>query len=275
MIVKVFVEGQPVHEGTAVIAADDPGFLYGAGLFETMRVSGGGIPLLDRHLDRLFRSLPVLGIKPWFAREELAGSVQRIVQEKGIAEAACRLTITAGGLVLITLRPGSPYGEEAYERGFRALWATSRRNECSRLSAVKSLNYADSWLERRKARDAGADEALFLDTRGNLSEGSATNLFFWKGGRLCTPALACGALPGVARGVILDIADPKPVEGEFGPKDLLRAEEAFVTNALMGVMPLVQVEGNPVGSGKPGPNTLSLLAKFKGYIAALSGRVAR
>lgn len=283
---QVYVNGKWLPAGSATVDAADRGLLYGYGLFETLRVRRGRPALVERHLDRLFRSAPVLGLDlPWDT-EALAGLVADCAARNGVAEGGVRLTVTAGpgpafapgggapGLVL-TARRGPLYPEDAYARGYRAAIATVRRNHRSPLAGVKSLNCLDNLLARREAAARGADEALLLNVDGELAEGAATNLFFVRRGRLCTPEVECGALPGVARGVVLERASGgaggspglpgvMAVEaGRYGPEALLEADEAFLTNALMGVMPLVAVDGRPVGDGRPGPTTSWLRIMFE------------
>lgn len=280
----------------AGIRADDQGFLYGLGLFETIRVAGGRPACLDRHLERLWTSAPVLDIHlPW-DREQVAAAVREIARRGGEADGAVRVTVSAGppaapgpvtGLppprsdaaapgegsvptLLITLRPGRPYPEELYARGMTAVTAAGRRNHLSPLCRVKSLNYAESLLARREAAARGAQEALFLNAVGELAEGSATNLFLVAAGRLITPAVACGALPGIARAVVLELARGLPdlsvEEGHYPPALLEQAREAFLTNALMGVIPLVALDGRPVGDGRPGPVTRALRRAYEAHL---------
>lgn len=260
------------HSGAAaILPVDDQALLYGLGLFETIRVVEGRPAFLERHLNRLYSSAPVLGIAlPW-SREGLTDLIGGALAGCGAAggEGALRLTVTAGaargvsgpGFVLYW-RPGYPYPEELYERGMAAVTAAGRRNPHSLLCRIKSLNYAESFLARREAANRGADEAIFLNTAGELAEGTATNLFLVVGGRLFTPSPACGILPGVARSVVLELAREELglqcEEGHYEPETLRTADEVFLTNALMGVMPLVSLDGRPVGGGQPGPVTRRL-----------------
>lgn len=279
----IYVDGRWVGAAEARLAVADRGFLFGYGLFETVRVHRGRTPFLPRHLARLRRSAPVIGLElPWPA-EALGALVAEAVERNALAEGAVRLTVTAGpgpatasgggppGLV-VSARGGEPYPAALYEQGFRAAWASVRRNHRSPLCAVKSLSFLDNLLARREAAERGADEALLLNADGDLAEGAVTNLFFVRGERLCTPARESGALPGVVRGVLLDLvrADRelglKVEEGRYGPSDLLAADEAFLTNALLGVMPLVAIDGRPVGAGRPGPVTLRLRLVYEAML---------
>lgn len=271
----VFLDGAWVPAEEARVPADDPGFLYGAGLFETMLVADGRVPLARRHLRRLAEGAQALGLPLPMSAEALEAVLAETVRRNGMAEGSMRLTLSgvprAGGkgTLLVTARPGRPYAEELYERGFSAAWARARRNHLSPLSRVKSLCYLDSLLARQEARRAGADEALFLNAAGFLAEGAASNVFFVAGGRVRTPGLDSGALPGVARGLVLELAGRAGMEteeGAYGPGALLGADEAFLTNALMGVMPLVAVGGRPIGDGRPGPVSRRLRELWEGLV---------
>lgn len=279
----VHVNGEWLNGSEAFISAADRALLFGYGLFETVRVRRGRPLCLPRHLARLRRSAPVLGLAlPWSA-EELGALITGAVTRQALTEGSVRLTVTAGpgpvsasgggpaGL-MISVRVGEPYPPELYERGFRAVWASGRRNHRSSLCRVKSLNFLDNLLARREAEERGCDEALLLNADGDLAEGAVTNVFFVQGDRLCTPHLGSGALPGVARGVVLDLVDVEkglgltPAEGRYAPADLLAADEAFLTNALLGVMPLVEIDGRPVGTGRPGSVTLRLRQAYEALL---------
>ncbi len=253
----------------------DRGFWHGFGLFETVRVVGGRLPFLERHVERLRRSALLLGLSADGAGERWAYLAREAVRRGGVEDGTLRLALTAGEggafsrpagrpTVVALAVPGGGYAEEAAERGWRAVVARVRRDSTSLLAAVKSLSYLPSVLARLEAGAAGADEALVLNERGELAEGAAANLFFVRGGCLCTPDLACGVLPGVTRSVVLEEARGwLPVEeGRYGLADLMTAEEAFFTSALAGVMPLLAVGGQPVGEGRPGPVTREMRRRY-------------
>lgn len=263
-----YVNGDWLPSEEARVSVADRALRYGLGLFETMLVTGGRVPLLERHLGRLGASCPVLGI-PFGIGEtdvDMEAVVAEAVARNGIQEGVVRLMVTAGaeggtpGFV-VTCRAGKPYDAAAYEKGFAGVWAVSRRNHLSPLARVKSLNFGDSYLERRRALESGADEAIFLNVAGELAEGSVTNLFLVRGSRLLTPAVECGALPGIARGMVIE---GEPAEEErLRAGDLEAADEAFLTNALLGVMPLVRLGGRAIGDGRPGPLTVALRARYE------------
>jgi branched-chain amino acid aminotransferase len=259
----VYLDGAFLDEAEAQVDARDAGLLYGMGLFETFRARLGEVYLLAQHSARLRRGAEVIGIDlpPEFV--ELESIVRELTRRCSLDDARVRLTLTGGvergrERLLIQARPANDYPERVYEDGITAITASIRHNQFSPLCGVKSLNYLDNLLARRQARGAGADEALLLNTTGRLAEGSATNLFILREGELVTPPLSEGVLPGVTRGAVLDLAGKAGFvtqELPLDPSALLSADEAFLTNAIGGVLPLVAVDGAAVGSGRPGEVT--------------------
>lgn len=261
----VWLNGRLLSADEARIDPTDRGFTLGDGLFETIRVAGGRALHLDRHLARLEASAAVLDLPPPYPSDALAAAVAALVAARGVADGVVRLTLTRGSgargvlppaephpTVLITLAPaGPPAGpvEAVIARG-------TRRNEHSPLSRLKTLNYLDAILARQEAARSGAGEALLLNTAGRLAEASVANLFIVKDGRLLTPPVSEGALPGIRRALILENrgAEERPVS----PDDLAAADEAFLSNSL-GLRPLLAVDGRPIGSGVPGPMTTALM----------------
>ncbi|MFZ5634918.1 MAG: aminotransferase class IV [Bacillota bacterium] len=266
----ICLNGEFVPAGEAVISAVDQGVLYGVGLFETIRVAGGRPRLLDRHLSRLFASAGELGLEVPFGQEELAGMASRTAEENGMAGGGLRLTLTAGGAfsrpaVFITARK-SPYREDQYRTGIRAGFSTIKRNNRSPLVRHKTLNYFENIMARREAVAAGWDEAIFLNTSGDLAEGSVSNIFLVDRGKVITPHLQSGLLPGITRRRVLELCTSMQVpvkERRVDPAELARAEECFITNALVGVMPLTRVGDIIIGSGAPGEVTRMIMAGLK------------
>jgi branched-chain amino acid aminotransferase len=241
------------------VPADDRGLLLGDGLFETILAIDGVPQAWDAHLARLERGCEVIGIEPPHpaAAKTLA---ERAMAQAGQASgrAAVRLTFTAGegrglerqippsGRLIARAspapRPGGPAGLET---------VAIRRNPTSPLSRIKSLSYLDNVLARRQARDAGADEALMLNTKGELACAAAANLFWVRSGRLYTPALECGVLDGIMRGLVIEAARAMSVEVVelAAPLDALEAAEAvFLTNSLIGVRPVGRLDGRTLPS---------------------------
>ena len=271
----VYLDGAFVTAEEARVAAGDTAVLFGHGLFETFRARRGAVYLLDRHLARLRAGAETLGIEPPASLAGLAAIVRELSERCGFEEARVRLTLTAGAeggrpALLIQARPALDYPEHLYEQGIAAVVASVRRNETSPLSRVKSLNYLDNLLARQQARNAGADEAILLNTRGLVAEGSASNLFIVRGTELVTPPIEDGALPGVTRGAVLALAAAaglRPVEASLTLDDLRNAEEAFLTNAIAGVLPLVAIDGAAIGAGAPGEGTQRLRALYENAVS--------
>ncbi|TAK56459.1 MAG: branched-chain amino acid aminotransferase, partial [Dehalococcoidia bacterium] len=166
--------------------------------------------------------------------------------------------------------------ESLYPRGASAVVADVRRNETSPLSRLKTLNYLNNLLARRAARAAGADEALFLNTRGDVAEGAASNVFIVRGRELLTPPASAGALPGIARATVLELAPTlglTPRESTLTLDSIRTADEAFLTNSLMEVLPLVRLDGAPIAGGRPGSATQSLRAAYRALVSSTPASV--
>jgi branched-chain amino acid aminotransferase len=278
----VYLNGALVPRSRAGISVLDYGFLYGFGLFETMRAYGGRIFRLKSHLERLARSAETLGIP--IKTSELKGAVADTIRANKLSEARVRLAVSAGEgsttpdpttcaqpTVLITASHYQPYPESVYQKGFSAVVSSTRRNSRSPLSRIKSANYLESLLARQEARAAGADEALCLNERGFLAEASMSNIFLIADGTLKTPGVDSGILPGITRRVVLEIASRlniSALEQDIRPEEVFQAQEALLTNSLMEIMPLTGVDGKTIGSGEPGPVTRRLMATYRELVLA-------
>ncbi len=273
----VYLNGKLILRSRARISVLDYGFLYGYGLFETMRAYGGLVFRLDSHLNRLAQSARVLRIS--IEVPELKSAIMDTIQANKLGEARIRLTISIGEgemmpdvskckkpTVLIMAEDYQPYPEEVYRKGFRAVVSTIRRNSQSPLSRLKSTSYLESILARREAREAGAEEALCLNDKGFLAEGSMSNIFLVADGMLKTPGHEDGILPGITRQTVLELA-PKAgidtLECDIRLNELFQAQEAFLTGSLIEIMPLTEIEGKIIGSGKPGSVTKKLMAAYR------------
>lgn len=228
----------------AAIPATCEGFLYGHGAFETIKIVGGRAAFLPQHHDRLAATARDLGL-PWaLPLGELRVRIHRLVAANALHEGAVRLTLFKRGRdagELIATR-ALAYPPETYERGFR-LKTTFTGERTGAITLHKTLNHLANILARQEARDAGFDEALFLTPAGIVIEGSATNVFSVKKGVVCTPPLASGPLPGTARARVLAHLGPQRArETLLMHSDLLHADALFVTNALMGVMPVTRLD---------------------------------
>ncbi len=272
----VYLNGELIPVEQAKISALDYGFLYGYGLFETMRSYNGRVFYLDRHLDRLGGSMETLGIKT----EGLAlkDAVMQTLEANGLSDARVRLAVSVGEgamtadpascekpTVLVTAVPYTPLPESTYEKGYRAIYSNIRRNSRSPVSGLKSANYLESLLAKQEARKAGVDEAIFLNDRDLIAEASMSNIFMFRDGAIKTPGKESGLLPGITREVVLEIASQSGIpasEGSITTGELSNAREAFLTNSVMEIMPLVEVDGKAIGASRPGPVTRDLMVAY-------------
>lgn len=226
----------------------DEGYQFGLGVFETVCLEKGRPLFLSWHLERLHMSLKALGIGQTVTKEEVTAFLSeerlRAVPDKH----ALKIMVSAENKVML-LR-GNPYTPAVLRQGFRLAYSPVYRNETSPLVYHKTMNYGDCILEKRRAKELGVDELIFKNSRGELCEGTTTNLFFVREGKLYTPAVSCGLLPGVVRRFL---CTNFPVqEAVLTPKDVENMEECFVTNSLMGIMPVTSLAGK---NFSPGPVT--------------------
>ena len=262
----IYLNGELVEAEAAAVSALDRGMLYGYGLFETMRSYGGRVFRLEEHYGRLRDGAARLAMDVPLTFPDVRDAVDAVLERNELQDAYLRLTVTAGPLpgargdaaVILFAKPLADYPPALYERGMAAVVSEVRRNETSPLSGVKSLNCLDNLLAREEARRRGADEAVLMNTRGFVAEGSASNVFLVREDTLVTPGLDSGALAGITRQAVLELAADaglEPVESQVEPSAFGDASEAFLTNSVMEVMPLTRLDGRPVGSGRPGPAT--------------------
>ena len=265
---KIFLDGKMVKATAALVHALTPGVVEGEGAFETMRAAHAKAADVDEHLARLAKGLKLLKMRAPYSQTELARLLDRTVRANGSRQSRIRVSVWRQGRrvrVAIVCRPFSGYAEAQYKKGFKAIVSTVKRPR-TRFAHVKSLDYG---VFRRAALEAGrakCDEAILLNSRGEVVEGSRSNVFFVKRGVLYTPAVRCGALNGITRRQVIRCAREGGIPFRAVAADvrrLLRADEAFVTNSLIGIMPLTVVDGRPVGSGRVGPVTRKLLSAHR------------
>jgi branched-chain amino acid aminotransferase len=275
----VYLNGALVSAQEARISPLDRGFLYGYGLFETMRSYNGCVFRLDRHLARLKRSAAVLALASELEAYDLEQAIYNALEANRLKDARIRLTVSAGmgerGLalpnlgsltVMVSVEKLDLPPPQVYQRGIHAAVVSTRRNSLSSLSQIKATNYLDSFVALSQAVASGAEEAILLNERGFIAECSTSNIFLVAKGILITPSVASGILPGITREVVLELArglGVEAVEGEIPEADLFQAEEAFLTTSVREIMPLASVNGKPIGSGRPGPVTRRLMAAYK------------
>ena len=281
---SVYLDGALVDEAVARIAPDDRGLLLGDGLFETLRARDGRLFRARAHLERLAAGAERLEIPLHEGLAALEGALNATLKANRLeaADAVVRLTLTRGTGPRGVLPPDNPTPTLLIAAhplmpppATPAILHTVsevRRNECSPLATLKSLNYLDGILARRAAHRAGADEALLLNTKGRIAEASAANLFLVENGELITPPPSEGVLPGITRAVVLELAGELglPVREEpLEPNRIEVASEGFLTNAVIGLRPVGAIDGNRLNA--PGPVTTSLGAAFETLVARETG----
>jgi branched-chain amino acid aminotransferase len=284
----IYLNGEFVPTVKVRISPFDHGFLYGYGLFETMRSYNGIIFRLEKHLERLQKAALVLDLSSRMVSFNLEKACYDLLAANRLSDARIRLMVTAGegdmvpnpasckGItVFIVARKLVPVSPESYARGYRVITASLRRNSLSPLSRLKTSCYLENIIARQEARAAGADEALVLNEQGLLAEASSSNVSLVTGGCLLTPALDCGALPGITRDAVLELAAELGIETMdtvISRDTLCEAGEAFLTNSIIELMPLTAIDNKPVGTGKPGPLTLRLTEAYRKLVASYKRR---
>jgi branched-chain amino acid aminotransferase len=263
---EVYINGEFVKEDEARISVFDHGFLYGDGIFETLRSYASRIFRMEDHLIRLFESAHRLSLHiPW-EKKDLQEILLRCLTVNRLEDAVLRLSISRGvgplGLdpdlcqsptLIVLTRPFQGYPETMYEQGIGITLVSIRKNSPHALDPrIKSTNFLNNILAKIQAKEAGADEGILLNCDGMLAEGTVSNLFFIRDQVLCTPDVASGILEGVSRKVVLEIAEQEKIpveEGAYLPERLLEADEVFLTNTTYEVMPVTRMDQRvlPVG----------------------------
>jgi len=281
MTMWIYMNDRFVKDTEALVSVFDHGFLYGDGVYETIRSYGNKIFMRDQHLARLHRSAAAIGltVPPCDWPKLLHQAMERNAVGNERVDAYLRVTISRGpgdiGLdpalcpkptVVIMTKPLQPPPARLYETGVSLVVAKTRRNLPGALDPqIKATNFLNNILAKREAIAAGAFDSLLLNWESHVAECTVSNLFFVTAGRLYTPSLDCGILDGITRDVVLTLARERHVPLEEGryPIDRLRqADECFLTNTSMEVMPVTSLDGQPIGRGKPGPLTQTLHQLF-------------
>jgi branched-chain amino acid aminotransferase len=263
----VYLNGKIVPSKEASVSVFDHGFLYGDGIYETMRVYDRVTFMLDEHLRRLQRSASLIGLTIPLDADGLKIAVYETLIANALRNAYVRVTISRGqgelGLdpdlcpqptIAIIAQEFRQYPKAYYEKGISLIIPNTRRNLKEAINPrIKSLNFLNNILAKIEAKKGGAYEAIMLNARGKLTEGTICNLFFCRDGVVCTPSVACGILDGITRGIVIELAGREGLsmeEGAFTRADLYSAEEVFVTNTTMEVMPVSKVDSQKYTVGK-------------------------
>ncbi|HUJ71141.1 MAG TPA: branched-chain-amino-acid transaminase [Verrucomicrobiae bacterium] len=277
---KIYLDGKYVPESEANVSVFDHGLLYGDGVFEGIRLYGGRIFRLEQHLDRLFASAKAIMLQIPLTRQQLVEACCETCRQNKLKDGYIRLVVTrgVGNLGLNPFRCKNPtvfiiadtielYPGEVYRKGLKLITASTQRTNPAAVSpSIKSLNYLNNILAKIEAVNAGTVEAIMLNSQGHVAECTGDNIFIVRHGKLETPPVSAGALVGVTRQVVFEVAARRKIgvgEPNLTRYDLLTADEVFLTGTAAEIVPVVSIDGRIIGSGKPGPLTLKLMGDFR------------
>lgn len=276
---KVYIDGQYFDDEAAKISVFDHGLLYGDGVFEGIRAYNGRVFKLQEHIERLYYSAKAILLTIPMEPAALAAAVVETCRKNDLRDGYVRLVVTRGvgtlGLnpnkckrpsIIIIAGKIQLYPQEFYETGLTIVTVPTTRNLHSAVNpAIKSLNYLNNILAKIEANNAGCEEAIMLNAEGYVAECTGDNLFLVKGRHLLTPPLSAGALYGITRGTVMDLARSAGLiveEPNLTRYDVFNADECFLTGTGAEVVPVVQVDGRVIGTGKPGPVTRDLVRAY-------------
>lgn len=257
----VYLNGKFLDAKDAKISPFDPGFLYGDGIFETLRTYGGEIWQMKEHMNRLFESAKMRGWDlPW-TKEEIARIIEKTTAKNSFRESRIRATITPGvkqPTLFVWVQPLEKLPKTAYSRGVSAItFPLERPFPQMKTTSMQTLLIARAEMAKRRAF-----EALLINRRGCITEGTWTNVFIVRKKTLATPRLA--VLLGTTREIVIKTAKPlfRVKQRDISRRDLMNAEECFLTNSPKGIVPVTRVDGEKIGTGRVGPVTKHLMEDF-------------
>ncbi len=277
---KIYIDGKFCSERDAKVSVFDHGLLYGDGVFEGIRAYNGRVFKLKEHIDRLFCSAKAILLDIPMTHAQLMEATVETIRRNRLRDAYVRLVVTRGvgtlGLnpngcknpsVIIIAGKIHLYPAELYERGMEIVTVPTTRSLHSALNpAIKSLNYLNNIMAKIEALNAGCQEAILLNAEGFVAECTGDNVFIVREGQLLTPPLSAGALHGITRRVVMELAVQKGLkvgEPNLTRYDLFNAEECFLTGTAAELVPVVKIDSRVIGRGKPGPVTKDLEARFR------------
>jgi len=280
MGLKVHIDGRLVDEQDAKVSVFDHGLLYGDGVFEGIRFYEGRVFRCEEHIRRLFASARAIALTIPATPEEVTEAMLATIRGNGLRDGYVRLVVTRGvgelGLnpylcerasIIIIASTIKLYPQEKYEHGLNLVTCSTRRSTPAALSpAVKSLNYLNNVMAKIEAIHGGAEEGVMLNEQGFVAECTGDNLFIVRDGEVVTPPVSAGALNGITRRVMFEIAESLGVrlrEENLTRYDLYVADECFLTGTAAEVVPVANYDRRPIGDGKPGPVTLRFIERFR------------
>ncbi|MGD0813283.1 MAG: branched-chain-amino-acid transaminase [Verrucomicrobiota bacterium] len=276
---KIYIDGNYFDEKNAKVSVFDHGLLYGDGVFEGIRAYNGRVFKLAEHIDRLFSSARSILLKVPLSRKEIMTAVVQACRRNKIRDGYVRLLVTRGvgslGLnpytckrpsVIIIADKIQLYPPALYKRGLELITVPTARNLHSALNpAIKSLNYLNNILAKIEAINGGCEEAIMLNAQGFVAECTGDNIFLVKDGHLSTPPLSAGALYGITRAVVMELARQNGLtvsEPDVTRYDLFNADECFLTGTGAEIIAAVKIDGRIIGNGRPGPVTNRLIKRY-------------
>jgi len=278
----IFFNGEIIPDTERCISSSDRGFLYGDGIFETLRTYNEKPFKLADHLERMRCSAEELRISFEYTNAEISKIIKELLEKNSVQDAYIRITLSRGeggsalkisdGLmstILIQARPFTPYAEKLYKEGMSLIVSRHRRSTTNPIYCHKTTNLLTSILLKEEAKDKSANEAIVINTDGYVTECIVSNIFFVNNGSVVTPSLDTNILPGITRSTVLDICQNRGIsarEESFKIDVLIKAEEVFITNSLMEIMPVSKIEDNKIGKAVPGKITQQIMSAYKSLI---------
>ncbi len=278
--ILIYLDGKFVPKSQAMVSVFDHGFLYGDGCFEGIRAYNGRVFRLEQHLKRFYDSARAILLTIPLSMKEMEQVVVETVRVNKFKDCYIRLVVSRGpgDLGLAPWKCSKPtvlciadkialYPEELYRNGLSICTVPTRRNTPEAINPnIKSLNYLNNILAKIEAKNAGCEEALMMNQQGYVAECTGDNLFIIRNGVLITPPASAGALDGITKQAVLEVAGKlkiKTAETNLTRFDVFNAEECFLTGTAAEIIPVVGVDARQIGNGKPGPKTIKLIAEFK------------
>lgn len=283
----IYINGDYLPQDQARVSVFDRGFLLGDGIFETVRAYYGRIFKLEDHLDRLFGSADGIQLSLPHTREEFGDILDQVLEKNKLKDALIRITITRGegdiGSVLPTTvkptvvilpRPFAGYPPSFCEKGLKVVTIEARDRPLSGPHPrIKSTSFLKNILAKIQAQQKGSDDAVLLNWQGYAAEATTSNLFIVKEGRLVTPSPEVGILEGITRKTVMELARGQGIpveEALLSREELYQADECFLTNTSMEIMPVVAMDGHVLGAGHPGPLTIFLRKVFQESVQGMT-----
>ncbi|SET33688.1 4-amino-4-deoxychorismate lyase [Natronincola peptidivorans] len=244
----ISINGQLIPLKQASINLDSEGFIYGYGLFETIKFQENRIHYFQEHLERMKISLKKINMSLEIEDPVVEQYCQELIKANQLSSGVLRITCVKEKekTRLIVSTRENHYKKEDSQRGFRITFTDAKRNPYALLTYIKSNNYMENHLVRQQALAQGYQEAVYVNIYDKLCEGSLSNIFFVKGDTIFTPSISCGLLPGIMRQRIIELIKALKLNieiGEYTKQDLMMAEEVFVTNSLLEIMPVAEIDG--------------------------------